>query len=72
MKNDNDNDEWQPELDEEALKSLIRATVMNAGPIDPSLLPSKVRERIKGRATGEIDVDAYIAEILRETQEKSD
>lgn len=60
--------DWTPELDEDALKALIRATVMNAGPVDPSLIPSKVRERIKGRATGDLDVDAYIAEIVQETK----
>lgn len=60
--------DWKPEFDEDALKSLIRATVMNAGPIDPSLLPSKVRERIKDRATGDLDVDAYIQEVLKETK----
>ncbi|MEO1252093.1 MAG: hypothetical protein AAFW81_07100 [Pseudomonadota bacterium] len=60
--------DWKPDLDEDALKALIRATIMNAGPIDPSLLPSKVRERIKGRATGDLDVEAYIRQVLRETK----
>jgi hypothetical protein len=60
--------DWTPEFDEDALKALIRATVMNAGPIDPSTLPSKVRERIKGRATGDLDIDAYIKQVLRETK----
>ncbi|MEM8770620.1 MAG: hypothetical protein AAGD92_03115 [Pseudomonadota bacterium] len=67
-----DDKNWKPDFDEDALKALIRATVMNAGPVDPSILPSKIRERIKGRATGDLDVDAYINEVLRETQKKSD
>jgi len=61
---------WKPEPDEDALKALIRATVMNAGPIDPHMLPHKVRERIKGRATGDLDVEAYIAQVLKETKGK--
>lgn len=65
-------EKWSPEFDEDALKSIIRATVMNAGPLKPDELPSKVRERIKGRATGDLDVDAYIKQILRETQAKDD
>lgn len=64
--------DWDPQYDEDALKALIRATVMNAGPIEPDLLPSKVRERIKGRATGDLDVDSYIRQILRETGKKRD
>lgn len=63
------NSEWTPD-DEEAIKALIRATVMAAGPIDPSVLPSKVKERLKGRATGKLDVDAYIQQVLAE-QKKS-
>ena len=65
---DDKKSDWKPDFDEDALKALIRATVMNAGPIDPSALPSKVRERIKGRATGDLDVDAYIQEVLREAK----
>ncbi len=58
--------EWKP--DEDALKALIRATVMAAGPIDPSVIPHKVKERLKGQATGTLDVDAYIKEVLAETK----
>lgn len=67
-----DEKKWKPDYDEDALKALIRATVMNAGPIEPDALPSKVRERIKDRATGDLDVDAYIKQILRETKSKTD
>ncbi len=63
-----DKSDWKPDFDEDDLKALIRTTVINAGPIDPKELPFKVRERIKGRATGDLDIDAYIKQILRETR----
>ncbi len=59
---------WKPEPDEDAVKELIRQTIASAGPIDPSELPSKVRERIKGRAIGDLDIDAYVKQVLRETK----
>ena len=46
--------DWKPEFDEGALKDLIRATIKAGGPIDPAMLPSRVKERIKGRATGDL------------------
>lgn len=63
-----DQKKWEPGLDEDALRELIRATISDAGPIDPSTLPSKIRERIKGRATGNLDIDEYVKQVLRETQ----
>lgn len=63
-----DEKKWKPEYDEDALKALIRATVMSADSIAPDALPSRVRDRIKGRATGDLDIDAYIKQILRETK----
>lgn len=60
--------DWEPALDEDALKELIRATIASAGPTDPSALPSRIRERIKGRATGDLDIDAYVKQVLRETK----
>jgi hypothetical protein len=60
---------WKPE-DEESIKALIRATIKNAGSSDPALLPSKVREQIKGRITGDIDIDAYVKRVLAEQQNK--
>ncbi|WP_411817672.1 hypothetical protein [Hyphococcus sp. DH-69] len=61
--------DWKPD-EEAALKALIRATVMNIGPIDPATLPSKVRKRIKDQISGDFDIDAYVREILKETQKK--
>ncbi len=50
---------------EEALKKLIRDTVAAAGAIAPDEIPHKVRERIRGQAAGDLDVDAYIRELIR-------
>ncbi|MFZ5617001.1 MAG: hypothetical protein ACOZAA_06745 [Pseudomonadota bacterium] len=50
---------------EEALKALIRETVASAGAIAPDEIPHKVKERIKGQATGDLDVDAYIREAVK-------
>lgn len=63
-----DEKKWKPDLDEDALKELIRATIASAGPADPSELPSKIRERIRGRAAGDLDIDAYVKQVLRETK----
>lgn len=60
---------WKPD-DEEALKALIRDTVKHAGSIDPATLPSKIRERIKGRVTGDIDIEAYVKQVLAEQRKK--
>ena len=50
---------------EEALKKLIRDTVDSIGAIAPDDIPHKVKERIRGQATGELDIDAYIREMLK-------
>ena len=50
---------------EEALKKLIRETVESAGAIAPDEIPYKVKERIRGQVTGELDVDAYIRDLLK-------
>lgn len=60
---------WKPD-DEEGLKALIRATIKSAGSIDPALLPSKVREQIKGRVSGDVDVEAYVKRVLAEERNK--
>ena len=64
-----DKSKWKPD-DENALKALIRATIKNAGPVDPAAIPSKVRERIKGRVTGDVDIDAYVKHVLEELRAK--
>ncbi len=61
--------QWTPE-DEESIKDLIRATIKSAGSTDPALLPSRVREQIKGRMTGKMDIDAYVKRVLAEEQKK--
>ncbi|MAW81054.1 MAG: hypothetical protein CMI63_12520 [Parvularcula sp.] len=60
---------WKPE-DEESLKELIRATIKSAGSTDPAQLPSKVRERIKGRVSGDVDIDAYVKKVLAEERKR--
>ena len=61
--------DWKPD-DEETLKGLIRETLLAAGPGDPGALPHKVKERLRGRATGDLDVDAYIKQVLAETKKR--
>ena len=61
----NDQSDWQPELDEDALKALIRTVIENSGEIAPNDLPSTIRERIKGRLAGDLDLDTVIADMLR-------
>lgn len=61
-------EKWKPEDGEAALKALIRATVKDAGPIDPGALPHRVKERLRGRIAGDLDLDAYIRDILAETK----
>jgi len=63
-----DKTEWSPDTDE-ALKALIRATVMDAGPIAPDAIPNKVKRAIRGHATGDLDVDVYIKQVMKEVQQ---
>lgn len=56
---------WSPDK-EEAVKRLIRQTIESAGNVDPATLPHRVKQRLKDQATGDLDVDAYIRELLRE------
>lgn len=62
--------DWKPD-NVEALKALIRATIAAAGPLDPAAIPSRVRERIKDQAAGDLDVDAYIKDVLAEARKNS-
>jgi len=61
------NAEWKPD-DDEGLKDLIRATIKSAGSTDPAQLPSKVREKIKLRISGEETVDDYVKRVLAESK----
>ncbi len=63
------NSKWTPD-DEEGLKDLIRATIKSAGSLARALLPSQVREHIRGRVKGDVDVDAYVKKVLAETRKK--
>lgn len=60
---------WKPD-DEESLKDLIRATIKSAGAIDPAQLPSKIREQVQGRVSGDVDIDAYVKKVLAEERRK--
>ncbi|MEE4213213.1 MAG: hypothetical protein V2I43_28550 [Parvularcula sp.] len=59
-------DTSKPQLDKEALRRIIEATVSAAGEPDPDTLPHQIRQRLEGQATGDLDVDAYIRDVLRE------
>lgn len=61
--------QWKPK-DDEDLKDLIRATIKSAGSTDPARLPSKLREQIKGRVSGDVDIDAYVKKVLAEERKK--
>lgn len=60
-----DKSTWSPDK-EEALKQLIRQTIDAAGAGDPETLPHRVRERLKGRVSGDLDIEDYVKEVLRE------
>lgn len=64
-----DEKSWTPDSDE-ALKALIRQTIKDIGEGDPSALPHRVRERLKGRAKGDLDVEAYVREVLAEQKRR--
>jgi hypothetical protein len=55
-----------PKEREKALKALIDETVAAAGGLAPDEIPHKVKERLKGYATGDLDVDAYIRQAIRD------
>jgi hypothetical protein len=60
-----DKKRWTPDQ-EKALKALIRETIDAAVKTDPASVPHRVKERIKGQATGDLDIDAYVAEVMKE------
>jgi hypothetical protein len=65
-----DNKSWTPDTDE-ALKALIRRTIREMEESDPSVLPHRVRERLKGRVTGDLDVEGYVKEVLAEQRKRN-
>ena len=61
---------WKPD-DDETLKTLVRETIRAAGVTDTEDLPHKIRERIRGQVTGEIDVDEIIKQVLKEANKNN-
>lgn len=55
---------------EKALKALIRETLTASGGLSPDAIPHRVKERLKGQAIGEADLDRLIREAIAE-QKKS-
>ncbi|HBS35307.1 MAG TPA: hypothetical protein DEA50_09560 [Parvularcula sp.] len=51
---------------EKALKTLIRETLAASGALSPDAIPHRVKERLKGQALGEADLDMLIREVLAE------
>lgn len=64
-----DKKQWSPDQGE-ALKALIKKTIESAGPLAPDAIPHQVKAVIRGQATGDLDVDAYIKEVMRQIQDK--
>ena len=50
----------------ETIKAIIRATVSAAGEPDPETLPHLIRKRLEGQVSGDVDIDAYVAEVMAE------
>lgn len=55
---------------EEAVRKLICDTVDSMGAIAPDEIPHQVKERIRGHATGDLDVDAYIRDALKSRKKR--
>ncbi|HBK93006.1 MAG TPA: hypothetical protein DDZ68_15180 [Parvularcula sp.] len=51
---------------EKALKTLIRETLAASGALSPDAIPHRVKERLKGQALGQADLDMLIREVLAE------
>jgi hypothetical protein len=61
--------DWSAEK-EEATKKLVRDAIRAVGADDPATIPHRVKERLKGQATGALDVDAYVKEVLAERKKR--
>ena len=66
---DQTNDDEPKQDPAEAIKAIIRATVSAAGEPDPATLPHLVRAQLEGHASGDVDVDAYVEQVLKEMRE---
>ncbi len=60
---------WTPDR-YAAIRALIRSTIQSAGDIAPDQLPHHVRSMIKDHVEGDRDIDAYIAQVLKEEKSK--
>ena len=60
-----DDNKWSPDKDA-ALKALIRETVKGAGAMSADAIPHQIKEQIRAHASGDIDVEAYVAKVLAE------
>lgn len=51
---------------EQALKALIRETLAAFGGMAPEAIPHRVKDRLKGQAIGDADLDRLIREAIAE------
>ena len=51
---------------EKALKALIRETIGASGGLAPDAIPHRVKERLRGQAVGDADLDRMIREAIAE------
>ncbi len=61
--------QWTPDRDA-AIRALIQDTIQSAGAIPPDQMPHHVRAMLKGQIEGDADIEAYIAQILKEEASK--
>ncbi len=66
----NEKSTWKPDQSE-AIKRLIRTTIEAAGPLDAASIPHLLKETLRGQATGDLDVEAYVKQVLAEMKKKS-
>jgi hypothetical protein len=60
---------WQPD-NTEALEKLIRTALKDPGNIRPDDLPSHIRAHLRDYASGETDIDDYVAKVLKKIREE--
>ena len=54
---------WTPDI-EQALDALIEKTLKDAGDLSPDTIPHRLKQALKGYASGEVDIDDYINRAL--------